>query len=126
MTTPETYGELRSPDGTVHQIVALFTIFRDDREVTIGETDAGTIVVSTKSWLRCNNRECVQFVNHYTRETLAMMAECIMLGAEYLGIDLAAESQRLHASDGELRFEYAGRGEPDFSKHTTPITEETK
>jgi uncharacterized ubiquitin-like protein YukD len=115
MSGSETYGDLRLPNGQTEKIVALFTVYRDDREVSVCETDKDTIVVSTKSWLRQNDRELVQTVNAYTRETFAMMAEAMILGAEYLGMDLKEQAALLHASDANtIRYEYAGRGEPKF------------
>ncbi len=112
----ETYGDLRFPNGTTEKIVAVFTIYRDDREVSICETDTGTIVVVTKSWLRQNDRKLVETVNAYTRETFAMMAEAMILGGRYLGVDLTKQAALLHASDdNQIRYEYAGRGEPNFS-----------
>lgn len=119
---PETYGELRTPDGKTKKLVAIFTVFRDEREVTVAQTEDGSLVISTKSWLRDNNRELVHTVHHYTLETFAMMAETMLLGAEYFGIDMAAEAKRLHASDGKCRIEFAGRGEPNFTKHEAPST----
>ncbi len=45
-----------------------------------------------------------------------MMAEAMILGAEYLGVDLNKQAMLLHASDdNQIRYEYAGRGEPKFS-----------
>jgi hypothetical protein len=102
-------------DGKEQEVTALFTVFRDEREVTICTTESGTIVVCTKSWLRENNRELVQTVNAYTVETFAMMFEAMCLGAEYLGVDVKAEAAKLHASDDTICYEYAGRGEPNFS-----------
>ena len=112
----ENHGQLSFPDGHTEIVVALFTIYRDDREVTICETDRGTIAVLTKSWLRTNNRELVQTINVYTKETFAMMAETMLLGAEYLGIDVMAEALKLHAGEGTINYEYAGRGKPKFSE----------
>jgi hypothetical protein len=112
----ETYGEIRLPNGDTESIVALFTIYRDDREVSVCETDKGSLVVSTKSWLKQNDRELVESVNIYTNQTFVMMAEAMMLGAEYLGINIQDELKLLHASDGDqIKYEYAGRGEPKFS-----------
>jgi len=112
----ETFGELRLPNGVVESITALFTLYRDDREVSVCETNNGTIVVSTKSWLKQNDRELVQTVNAYTKESFVMMAETMILGAEYLGIDLSRQAALLHASDdNQIKYEYAGRGEPNFS-----------
>jgi hypothetical protein len=110
----ESFGKLQMADGSEQEIAALFTIFRDEREVTICQTDKGTIAVCTKSWLRENDRKLVETVNAYTIETFTMMVEAMCLGAEYLGIDLKAQAEKLHANEQAIRYEYAGRGEPDF------------
>jgi hypothetical protein len=117
-TSENDFGKLSFPDGHTEKAVALFTIYRDDREVTICETDRQTIAVVTKSWLRKNNRELVQTINAYTKETFALMAEAMVLGAEYLGLDLNAEALKLHAGESKINYEYAGRGEPSFGKET--------
>jgi len=110
----ESLGKLQMIDGKVQEVTALFTVYRDEREATVCQTEQGTIVVCTKSWLRENNRELVETVNAYTIETFAMMFEAMILGAEYLGVDIKAEAAKLHASDHVIRYEYAGRGEPNF------------
>ena len=120
---PESFGQLQSIDGTKQEITALFTIFRDEREVSVMQTDKGTIVVNTKSWLRDNNRKLVEITNVYTLETFIMMLEAMTLGAEYFGIDVMKQVEKLHASEGGIRFEYAGRGEPDFSRFGEPKAE---
>jgi hypothetical protein len=116
-TKKESLGTIRNQDGTTNEIVALFTTYRDDREVTICEAADGAIVVSTKSWLRQNNREMVETINIYTLETMAMMVETIMLGLEYFGVDIKKQMELLHASNGnQIKIEYAGKGEPDFGR----------
>jgi hypothetical protein len=113
----ETFGQVQIGDEDRKAIVAIFTVVRDEREVSVCEADDGTYVVATKSWLRQNNRELVQTVNVYTKETFVMMLEAMLLGAEYMGLNVGEESSRLHASDGHgIKFEYAGRGEPAFNK----------
>lgn len=120
---PESFGQLQSSDGTKQKITALFTIFRDEREVSVMQTDKGTIVVNTKSWLRDNDRKLVETTNVYTPETFIMMLEAMTLGAEYFGIDMLKQVEKLHASEGGIRYEYAGRGEPDFSRFGEPKAE---
>lgn len=110
----EPIGSFRTQDGKEQKIEALFSVFRDEREVTLLSTEAGTIVVSTKSWLRENDRKLVQTVNHYTLDTFAMMLETMLLGAEYMGLDIKKQMELLHAG-GAINYEYAGRGEPKFS-----------
>ena len=101
--------------GKDEKLTKLFRVFRDDREVTVCETESGTLVVETLSWLRANDRQEVRTVNAYTAETFALMLETMHLGAQYFGIDLTKEIERLHASDGDrIRYEYAGAGQPDF------------
>lgn len=117
---PESFGQLQSSDGTRQEITALFTVFRDEREVSVMQTDKGTIVVNTKSWLRDNDRKLVETTNVYTLETFVMMLEAMTLGAEYFGIDMMKQVEKLHASEGGIQFEYAGRGEPDFSRFGEP------
>ena len=117
MSELENLGEMLNKDGEVEKIVALFTVYRDDREVTVCETDQGTIVVSTKSWLRQNDRKLVEHVNAYTKETFAMMFEAMVLGSQYLQLDLTKEAMLLHASqENQINYEYAGRGEPNFKR----------
>jgi hypothetical protein len=101
--------------GTDEDIAKLFRVFRDDREVTICQTDQGTIVVETLSWLRKNDRKEVRTVNAYTLETFTMMLETMHLGADYFGIDVKKGLELLHASDGDrINYEYAGAGVPKF------------
>ena len=102
--------------GTDETIGKLFRVFREDREVTVYQTDQGTIVVETLSWLRKNDRKEVRTVNAYTLETFSMMLEAMHLGAEYLGLDLRKSIELLHASDGDrINYEYAGAGTPKFA-----------
>ena len=115
-TSENDFGKLSFPDGHTEKIVALFTIYCDDREVTICETDQETIAVATKSWLRKNDRKSVETINAYTKETFAMMAAAMVLGAEYIGLDLSA------AGESKINYEYAGRGEPCFGKEA-PVNE---
>jgi len=111
-------GELQIRDGGgTEKITALFTVFRDDREATMARTEKGTLVVSTKSRLRENDHELVQTVYAFTPQTFALMAEAMMLGSKYFGIDLYALIASVHASDGDrIKYEYAGCGVPDFSE----------
>lgn len=112
----ESIGTL-NVSGADENIAKLFRVFRDDREVTICQTDQGTIVVETLSWLRKNDRQEVRTINAYTAETFAMMLEAMHLGADYFGIDLKKGLEQLHASDGDrINYEYAGAGEPSFKQ----------
>jgi hypothetical protein len=109
---PQSYGEVTLKDGSVEQITAFFTIYRDEREVTICNTSEGSIAVLTKSWLKQNNRELVETLNLYTKETFVMAIEAILLGSEYLGIDLQDACAKLHADQGAIKYECAGGTHP--------------
>ena len=117
MSDQEDYGEVLLADGKREKISGIFTVYRDEREVTIAETVGGTLVVRTKSWLRQNDRKEVETINCYTKETFAMMLEAMCLSAEYLGFDVKEESKKLHG-DGQICYEYAGRGVPNFAKES--------
>ena len=105
-------GNVLFPDGSKEDIMAYFNVYRDEREACVLRTEKGNVIVQTKSWLRDNNHELVS--THYvlTKDTFVMLFDAMLLGAEYLGIDLNVER------DENIRFEYGGNGVPNFAKES--------
>ena len=110
----ESLGTMCFPDGRKEGIATFFTVLRDEREVTIVRGVDGTISVCTKSWLLQNDWKLVESIVPYTHATFVMMLEAMMMAADYFGLDLKTEIEKLHASDGKIQFEYGGNGVPSF------------
>lgn len=109
-------GEFHDSSGNTRKITGAFIIYKDEREVAVCQTDNGSIVVSTKSWLRENDRKLVEHISAYTPETFTMMFEAMVLSAKYFRLDLDKQIENLHSGEnGKINYEYAGRGDPDFS-----------
>ena len=109
METKEPIGQVETREGTI-DVLSMFRTTRDDREVTLMRFADGSIGIVTESWLKVNERTKVVTSQRFSEGTLAMMLQTVLLGAEYIGMDVKKSLQDVSIGD-RIEYEYCGNGE---------------